>query len=143
MLAAAFIGSPPPSLETAEVPPEYRLFFDAPVLAAYRYTARPFSLKLKLSPLTQGDSLNQVVERASLLTRISKEGQVVTDARYLVKNRGVPHLRLALPEGTELWSATVNGVFGAEPAAPAVAQPARAPTPRAAADCNATRRAAS
>src|SRR6185369_3645915 len=46
-------------LETAEVPPEYRLFFDAPVLAAYRYTSRPFNLKLALSPLAQGDSLSQ------------------------------------------------------------------------------------
>jgi len=33
-------------LETGEVPPEYRLFFDAPILAAYHYTSRPFDLKL-------------------------------------------------------------------------------------------------
>ena len=52
-------------LETGEVPPEYRLFFDAPILAAYRYTSRPFDLKLALSPLAQGDSLSQVVDRAS------------------------------------------------------------------------------
>ena len=97
------------ALETAEVPPEYRLFFDAPVLAAYRYTARPFSLKLALSPLAQGDSLSQVIDRASLNTRISKEGQVLTDVRYFVKNRGNTHLRLTLPRDTELWSATVNG----------------------------------
>lgn len=96
-------------LETAEVPPEYRLFFDAPVLAAYRYTARPFTLKLALSPLAQGDSLSQVIDRASLATRISKEGQVLTDVRYFVKNRGNTHLRLTLPKDTELWSALVNG----------------------------------
>src|SRR5208282_3366536 len=59
-------------LETGEVPPEYRLFSDAPVLAAYRYAARPFNLTLALSPLAQGDSLNQIVDRASLETRISK-----------------------------------------------------------------------
>ena len=96
-------------LETGEVPPEYRLFFDAPLLAAYRYAARPFNLQLALSPLAQGDSLSQVVDRASLTTRISKEGQVLTDAHYFVKNRGNPNFRLTLPEGTQLWSATVNG----------------------------------
>ncbi len=96
-------------LETGEVPPEYRLFFDAPILAAYRYTSRPFNLRLALSPLTQGDSLRQVVDRASLTTHISKEGQVLTDVSYLVKNRGNPNFRLTLSEGTELWSATVNG----------------------------------
>jgi hypothetical protein len=101
-------------LETGEVPPEYRLFFDAPVLAAYRYAARPFDLKLALSPLAQGDSLNQIVDRAALNTRISKEGQVLTDVRYFIKNRGNPHFRLTLPDGAQLWSATINGT-GAVP----------------------------
>ena len=96
-------------LETGEVPAEYRLFFDAPILKAYRYTSRPFNLKLALSPLAQGDSLSQVVDRASLITRISKEGQVLTDVSYFVKNRGNPSFRLTLPAGVELWSATVNG----------------------------------
>jgi hypothetical protein len=97
-------------LETGEVPHEYRLFSDAPVLAAYRYAARPFNLKLTLSPLAQEDSLNQIVDRASLETRISKEGQAVTAIRYFIKNRGAPHFRLTIPTGAQLWSATVNGV---------------------------------
>ncbi len=96
-------------LEPGEVPPEYRLFFDAPILAAYRYTSRPFDLKLGLSPLAQGDSISQVVDRALITNRISKEGQVLTDVRYFVKNRGNPNFRLTLPEGTQLWSAAVNG----------------------------------
>ncbi len=96
-------------LETAEVPAEYRLFFDAPILKAYRYTTRPFNLQLALSPLQQGETLGLVVDRAALTTRISKDGEVLTDARYFVKNRGNPHFRLTLPEGTTLWSATVNG----------------------------------
>ncbi len=96
-------------LETAEVPAEYRLFFDAPILKAYRYTTRPFNLQLALSPLAQGETLGLVVDRAALTTRISKDGEVLTDARYFVKNRGNPHFRLALPEGTTLWSVTVNG----------------------------------
>ncbi len=95
-------------LETGEVPAEYRLFFDEPLLAAYHYTARPFNLKLALSPLVQGDSLSQVADRATLATRISKEGQVLTDAQYFVKSRGNAHFSVTLPAGTELWSATVN-----------------------------------
>jgi hypothetical protein len=97
------------ALEPGEVPAEYRLFFDQPVLAAYRYSARPFNLRLALSPLAQGDSLAQVVDRASLTTHISKEGQALTDVRYLVKSRGNPNFRVTLPDETELWSATVNG----------------------------------
>ncbi len=111
-------------LETGEVPAEYRLFFDEPLLAAYRYVARPFNLTLALSPLVQGDSLSQVVDRASLTTRISKEGNALTDAQYFVKNRGNAHFRVTLPGASQarsgkkkdaeseaqLWSATVNGL---------------------------------
>ncbi len=97
-------------IETGEVPAEYRLFFDAPILAAYRYTARPFNLELELRPLVQGATVSQVVDRADLTTRISDEGQVVTEARYFVKNKGAPNLRLRLPEGAELWSVTLDGV---------------------------------
>src|SRR5688572_8225389 len=96
-------------LETAEVPAEYRLFFDAPILAAYHYTARPFNLQLALSPLAQSETLSLVVDRAALTTRISKDGEVITDVRYFVKNRGNPHFRLVLAENTTLWSVTVNG----------------------------------
>ena len=66
-------------------------------------------MKLALSPLAQGDSLAQVVDRASLTTHISKEGQALTDVSYFVKSRGNPNFRLTLPAGTQLWSATVNG----------------------------------
>ena len=96
-------------LEPAEVPAEYRLFFDAPILAAYRYANRPFTLDLALQPLVQGETVGQVIDRARLTTRISKEGQVLTDARYFIKNKGLPHLRMAVPESLQLWSATVNG----------------------------------
>jgi len=97
------------SVEPGEVPSEYRLFFDAPVLAAYRYVSRPFNLRLALTPLAQGDSLSQIVDRAILNTRITKEGQILTDVRYLIKSRGHSHFRMSLPAGAELWSASVNG----------------------------------
>lgn len=96
------------ALEPGEIPPEFRLLFDAPVLAAYRYTARPFNLELALQPLAQGEMLSQVVDRAALTTRIAREGQMVTEARYYVKNKGTPHLQLVLPAHTTLWSVLVN-----------------------------------
>jgi len=59
--------------------------------------------------LAQGETINQVVDRASLTTRISEEGQVLTDARYFIKSKGAPHFRLTLPPNTRLWSVLVNG----------------------------------
>ena len=97
------------ALEPGELPAEYRLLFDAPILAAYRYTSRPFQLELDLQPLSVAETIPQVVDRAGIESKISSEGQVVTEARYLVKSRTQPQLRLRLPAGVELWSATVNG----------------------------------
>jgi len=96
-------------LEPGEVPETYRLFFDAPILAAYRYTARPYELRLALKPLAQVETAALAVDRAVLETAVSKEGQVLTSARYFVKNRGRPHLGLAVPDSVRLWSVTVNG----------------------------------
>lgn len=97
------------SLETGEIPAEYRLFFDSPVLAAYRYTSVPGPLALQLSPLIQGETVNQVVDRGLITTRVSKEGQVITDLHYFVKSKGAPTLRFSVPAGMQLWSVTING----------------------------------
>jgi hypothetical protein len=67
-------------------------------------------LRLSLNLLAQAESKSQVVDRASLTNRISKEGQVLMDAHYYVKNRGNTHFKLTLPDGMDLWSATVNGL---------------------------------
>ncbi|MDR2844505.1 MAG: hypothetical protein LBV28_00220, partial [Puniceicoccales bacterium] len=95
-------------VETGEIPAEYRMMFDAPLLAAYQYAARPYDLKLGLQLRPQSNTLNQVVDFASLSTRVSHDGQIVTEARYLVKSHGHPHLRLTPPAGLKLWTARVD-----------------------------------
>jgi hypothetical protein len=96
-------------LEAAEIAPEFRLLFDAPVLAAYRYLGRPLTLNLTLNSLAQGDTVHQVVDRASFDTHVSHEGEVVTRAQYFVKSQGQAHLRFKLPASLRLWEATVDG----------------------------------
>jgi hypothetical protein len=96
-------------LDPAEIPAEHRLLFDAPILAAYQYTARPFALRLELSSLAQGETVHQVVDCAALNTRVSRQGEVVTEARYFVKSKGHSHMRLSVPPEVRLWEAKVNG----------------------------------
>ncbi len=49
-----------------------------------------------------------IVQRAELVTLVSSSGISQSSARYLLQTK-VPFLAIALPEGTELWSATLNG----------------------------------
>jgi hypothetical protein len=96
-------------LETAEIPAEYRLLCDAPILAAYQYSARPFDATIDLTPLTPASTVDQVVDIAELNTRVSATGEWLTTARYLLKSKDHDHLRLTLPAAAKLWSVAVAG----------------------------------
>ncbi|MDR2512755.1 MAG: hypothetical protein LBD01_03025 [Puniceicoccales bacterium] len=96
------------ALEPGEIPQEYRLMFDAPLLAAYQYSARPYKLQLGLVPRPLGDVVNQVVDFASLQTRVARDGQLITETRYMVKSHGHQYLRVVVPAGLKLWAARVG-----------------------------------
>jgi hypothetical protein len=108
-------------LEASELPAEYRLLSSAPTLAAWQYTAADVSLGMNVEWYEPGETVGQVVDFAKLASRVSRDGQVVTDARFFVKTRGRAVLRLKLPESTTastgeagarkspLWEAKVDG----------------------------------
>lgn len=95
-------------LEPLELPLEYRLLTSSPSLAIYQYTARPFALEMNVEWYAPADTSDQAVDFARLSSEISRDGQVVTDARYFVKTRGQKALRMVLPAGVKLWEARVE-----------------------------------
>jgi hypothetical protein len=95
-------------LETTELPAEFRLLSSAPALAVYQYTARPFSLEMGVDWYAPAETVDQAVDFARLSSRVSRDGQVVTDVQYFVKTRGRKALRIILPEGVKLWEAKVD-----------------------------------
>ncbi len=97
------------AIEPGEIPPEYRMIADAPLLAAYQYSGGEYALRLSLTPRGVAGTLSQVVDLASLETKVARDGGCVTTCRYLVKSRGTPHLRLKVPASLRLWTASVNG----------------------------------
>ena len=96
-------------LEASELPAEYRLLSSAPTLAAWQYTAADVSIGMKVEWYEPGETVGQVVDFAKLASRVSRDGQVVTDARFFVKTRGRSVLKLTLPEGAGLWETKVDG----------------------------------
>jgi hypothetical protein len=95
-------------LEPLELPAEYRLLTSAPSLVIYQYTARPFALEMNIDWYPPADTADQVVDFARLSSQISRDGQVVTDARFFVKTRGEKALRMVLPAGVKLWETRVE-----------------------------------
>jgi hypothetical protein len=95
-------------LEPLELPAELRLLTSAPSLVIYQYTARPFALEMNIDWYPPADTADQVVDFARLSSQISRDGQVVTDARFFVKTRGEKALRMVLPDGVKLWETRVE-----------------------------------
>lgn len=95
-------------LEPLELPTEFRLLTTSPSLAVYQYTARPFAFEMGIEWYPQAETVDQVVDFAKLSSQVSRDGQVVTDARFFVKTRGRKALRLVLPTGMKLWEARVD-----------------------------------
>lgn len=95
-------------LDATELPAEYRLLSSAPTLAAWQYTAGDVKITMNIDWYAPGETEDQVVDFAKLASHVSRDGQVVTDARFFVKSRGRPVLELSLPQG-ELWESKVDG----------------------------------
>jgi len=97
-------------LEANELPAEYRLLTSAPTLGAWQYTGRDFTIDLDIKWFAPGETADQVVDFLKLSSQVSRDGQVVTDARFFVKSRGRAGLRLKMPADIKLWETRVDGV---------------------------------
>lgn len=97
-------------LDPLELPAEFRLLSTAPALGTWQYTSRPFELNLKVSWFEPGTTVDQVVEFSEANSRVSPDGELVTDVLYYVKYRGQRTMKIKLPpEPVKLWAVSVNG----------------------------------
>ncbi|MGD9417701.1 MAG: hypothetical protein Q7R22_002080 [Verrucomicrobiota bacterium JB025] len=96
-------------IDASELPTEFRLLTSAPTLRAWQYTAREFAIEMNVEWFEPGETVGQVVDFQKLSTRLSRDGQWVTEARVFVKSRGRSVLRTVFPEGAVLWEAKVDG----------------------------------
>lgn len=97
-------------LDALELPAEFRLLSSAPPLGTWQYTDRPFDLNLKVNWFEPGTTVTQVVEFSEANSRVSKDGELVTDVLYYIKSRGRRTFKIRLPDDpVRLWAVSVNG----------------------------------
>ena len=96
-------------LEPIELPAEFRLLSAAPPLGTWQYTERPLNLNLQVNWFQPGTTVPQVVEFSEATSRVSQDGELVTEILYYVKSRGQRSLKIELPrDPVRLWEASVN-----------------------------------
>ncbi len=107
------------SLEISELPRQLVLKTTNPILLAYKYvrTDQPFALELRITRHQEIDVQVAAIDSAHYETLFTTDGLAVTRVRFQVRNSRRQFLRLQLPEGSEVWSAFVDG----QPQKPALA----------------------
>lgn len=80
-----------------------------PVLLGYKYLGTDVSVPLAVTQHENVDVLVTVVDQTRATTMFTADGRRLTSITYEVRNNRRQYLRLNLPEGAELWSASVAG----------------------------------
>lgn len=97
------------SILPSELPREYALLINDPVLKAYKFVRTPHVTRLVVRRFETQAMLDCVADHIAMRTRISLEGEAVTEATYFVKNASQQFLGVTLPKNAKLWSVRVDG----------------------------------
>ena len=92
-----------------ELPREYALLVNDPILKGYKYVRAPHVTRLMVRRFGTQAMLDCVADHIAMRTRVSAEGEAVTEATYFVKNASQQFLGVALPREARLWNARVDG----------------------------------
>ncbi len=80
-----------------------------PLLLAYKYTGMNYQQTVRVTRFEELPVLAAVADRTELTSVITEEGQMLTQASFMVKNNEMQAQRFTLPPKAELWSTFVNG----------------------------------
>jgi hypothetical protein len=82
---------------------------DQPVLLGYKYLGENARIPLVVTQHDDVDMLVTLLDQARAATMWTPDGRMLTSMTYQVRNNRRQYLRLDLPDGAELWSASVGG----------------------------------
>ena len=98
-------------LEVGELPRELVMRTTNPILLAYRYARATQDPRLALTVTRhrEVELEDATIDEADYRTLFTADGLAVTTARFVVRNHRKQFLRVVLPSGSEVWSASVAG----------------------------------
>lgn len=105
--AAAYEGAAPVDVRT--LPATIVGVTGQPVLLGFKYLGGAAKIPLTIGDHEEVDVLVTLLDQADATTMFTRDGRRLTSVRYEVRNNRRQFLRLALPGGAELWSASVAG----------------------------------
>ncbi|HOX45284.1 MAG TPA: hypothetical protein PK668_16935 [Myxococcota bacterium] len=97
------------ALDVRQLPEEMVRSAVSPILRAYRYHSPAARVELLATRLPEIEPESGSIDRVRAFTKITEEGNVITDLRLSLRNRLRHSLKLGLPEGTKVSSALLDG----------------------------------
>jgi hypothetical protein len=108
-LQARPVAEPLRLIDQSELAETDRALITRPVLLAYRYTGNRYQLLADAIRNQEAQGLlNAVADRTQLTSVITEEGQMLSQASFMVKNNDKQFQRFQLPRGATLWGCYVN-----------------------------------
>ena len=80
-----------------------------PVLLGFKYLGADADIPLQIGEHDEVEVLVTLLDQADATTMFTADGRRLTSVKYQVRNNRRQFLRLGLPDGAELWSASVGG----------------------------------
>jgi type II secretory pathway pseudopilin PulG len=96
-------------VDEAELSESDRALCTRPLLLAYKYTGSNYQYAIQVSRFEEVPVLSAVADRIELTTVLTEEGQLLTQASFMVKNNEKQFERFKLPADATFWSSYVNG----------------------------------
>ncbi|MCX5654520.1 MAG: hypothetical protein NTY65_07735 [Planctomycetota bacterium] len=97
------------AIDVRELPPEMLAMTAQPILLAFRYVTEKFDIPLAIKKHEDVSVLVTLVDSGVITTMQTMDGRRITKVVYNVRNNRQQFLRLAMPEGVDIWSASVSG----------------------------------
>ncbi len=95
-------------IDESELAEADRALIARPVLLAYRYAGGDYRLAVDATRFDQIPLLDAVTDLTRLTTVLTEEGQMLTQASFMVKNNAKQSQRFRLAEGARFWSCFVD-----------------------------------
>ena len=96
-------------IDARELPAQIMQMTSQPVLLAFRYIGQEFSIPLLVKKHEDVPVLLTIADSAVLTIMQTMDGRRITKAIYNMRNNRNQFLRVHLPKGADVWSATVAG----------------------------------
>ncbi|MFH1283474.1 MAG: hypothetical protein ABII27_07395 [bacterium] len=96
-------------IDIQELPLEMISMSQKPLIFGMRYLRHPILLTMSITKHEELATVNTVIDNASIMSVVLKEGKIITSAVYTIRNTWKQFLKLSLPKDTEIWSLYVNG----------------------------------